>query len=64
MRMFPDGDSDNAVMFILLSNGSVSILALTHTIYTHHLIYIIISILTKVWLDGKIHAYYIHEKNL
>jgi len=34
MRMFPDGDRDIAVMFILLSNGSVSIFALTHAIYT------------------------------
>jgi len=30
MRIFPEGDKAMAVMFIRLSNGSVSILALMH----------------------------------
>jgi len=36
MRIFPEGDNAMAVMFIRLSNGSVSIFALTHAEHRWH----------------------------
>jgi len=36
MRIFPEGDNAMAVLFIRLSNGSVSIFALTHAEHRRH----------------------------